>query len=143
MSYFHFKRFSINELTKLPPNETEVERSIPYTITKKTDIETYKHYIYAFISEKMERIHITSSYKYVAIYSFLFKVVKLNKAGARFKNERYNILSKRTCLHIVYGNYDICMFNTSCSLRLKGSARTTLLYKIIFNLFILIFIFIG
>ena len=70
-----------NEYTSMPPNENDVERSIPFTITKNTDIETYKHYIYSFISEKMEKIRISSSHRYVAIYGFLFKVVNIIHIG--------------------------------------------------------------
>ena len=101
-----------NEYTRMPPKEDEVERSVPFTITKNTDMETYKHYIYSFISEKMEKIHISSSHRYVAIYGFLFKVVKLTKAGAKFKTDGYQFLNKFRCVRIVYDNYNTCIFNS-------------------------------
>ena len=101
-----------NEYTSMPPNETEVERSIPFTISKNTDMETYKHYIYSFISEKMEKIHISSSHHYVAIYGFLFKVVKLTRVGVKFKTEGHQFLNKFRCHRIVYGKHETCIFNT-------------------------------
>ena len=118
---------SDNTYTNKPPNENEVERSIPFTITKNIDIETYKHYIFSFISEKMEMIHISSSHRYTALYGFLFKVVKLNKAGAKFKSEGYTFLNKSSfhkCLQIVYDKSDTCIFNSCFALRARGLKKT-------------------
>ena len=100
-----------NEYTNMPPNENDVERLIPFTLSKNTDIETYKHYIYSFISEKMEKIHISSSHRYVEMYGFLFKVVRLNSLGARFKTECHQFLNQFKCLRIVYGKHETCIFN--------------------------------
>ena len=96
----------------MPPNENDIERSIPFTLLKNTDMETYMHYIYSFISEKMEKIHISSSHRCVAIYGFLFKVVKLTKVVAKFKTEGHTFLNKFRCLRIVYGKHETCIFNT-------------------------------
>ena len=75
-------------------------------------METYKHYFYSFISEKMGKIHISSSYRYVAIYGFLFQVVKLTRVGAKFKTEGHTFLNKFKCLRIVYGKHETCIFNS-------------------------------
>ena len=101
-----------NEYTSMPPNENDVERSIPFTLSNNRDMETYKHYIYSFISEKMERIHISSSHRYVAIYGFLFKVVRLNSVGVKFQTQGHQFLNQFRCLRIVYGKHDTCIFNT-------------------------------
>ena len=77
-----------NEYTSMSPNENEVERSIPFIITKNAGIGTYKH-----IRED-GKIHISSSHRYVAIYGFLFKVVKLNRVGAKFRTQGHTFLSK-------------------------------------------------
>ncbi|KAI5527116.1 hypothetical protein TVAGG3_0289050 [Trichomonas vaginalis G3] len=53
-----------------PPKEDEVERSIPFTISNIKDMNSYKHYVYANISEKMEQTHMSSRMKYCAITFF-------------------------------------------------------------------------
>jgi hypothetical protein len=54
-----------------PPKEEKTNLSIPHTITNKSDIESYKHYIASNISEKMERHHENSNTRYVAIVTSL------------------------------------------------------------------------
>ncbi|KAI5522783.1 hypothetical protein TVAGG3_0584270 [Trichomonas vaginalis G3] len=94
------------------PKEDEVERSIPFVIKNIKDMKTYKHYIYSFISEKMEATHKTSSHHFIAIHTFLFKVVKLNKTGIRFNVSGYAFLSKLKCIRHVADDKNLCVLNS-------------------------------
>ncbi|KAI5541463.1 hypothetical protein TVAGG3_0053450 [Trichomonas vaginalis G3] len=94
------------------PKEDEVERSIPFVIKNIKDMKTYKHYIYSFISEKMEATHKTSSHHFIAIHTFLFKVVKLNKTGIRFNVSGYTFLSKLKCIRHVADDKNLCVLNS-------------------------------
>ena len=121
-----------NTYTSMPPNENEVERSIPFSITKNIDNETYKHYIYSFISEKMEMIYISSSHRYVAIYGFFFKVVKLTAVGAKFKTDGYTFLNKFKCLRIVYDKSNTCIFKSCFHQKAKKKWKVRMVEKIDF-----------
>lgn len=93
------------------PKEDEVERSIPFVIKNAKDMKTYKHYIYSFISEKMEATHKSSSHHYIAIHTFLFKVIKLNKTGIKFNVSGYAFLSKLRCVRHIQDDKNLCYFN--------------------------------
>ena len=91
-----------------PPDST-LQKSIPHTITNKTDLESYKHYIASNISEKMEFHHQDSITRYVAIVTSLFKVIPLGKTGAKMKIKGYEFLLKNN-----FVSYDedenLCIF---------------------------------
>ena len=93
------------------PKEDEVERSIPFVIKNAKDMKTYKHYIYSSISEKMEATHKSSSHHFIAIHTFLFKVIKLNKTGIKFNVSGYTFLSKFRCVRHIQDDKNLCYFN--------------------------------
>ena len=74
-------------------------------------MKTYKHYIYSFISEKMEATHKSSSHHFIAIHTFLFKVIKLNKTGIKFNVSGYTFLSKLRCVRHIQDDKNLCYFN--------------------------------
>ncbi len=56
-------------------------KSCPVVISNRKDLNTYKHYVYSYISEKMEQTHENSRNQYIAIHSFLFKVFPTAQTG--------------------------------------------------------------
>ena len=102
------KDIIVNKYSVSPPDST-LQKSIPHTITNKTDLESYKHYIASNISEKMELHHLDSITRYVAIVTSLFKVIPLGKTGAKMYIKGYGFLLKNN-----FVSYDedenICMF---------------------------------
>ena len=92
------------------PNEEAVGRTIPVTITNKSDMDTYKHYVFAAISEKAERTHEHSSQHYCAIHTILFKVTKLGLSGAKITIPGYDFIAKNRYIVTSPNDFNLCMF---------------------------------
>jgi len=91
------------------PNSDEVGRSIPVIIKTQEDMNTYKHYVYAAVSEKTERIHENSSNRYCAIHTFMFKVTKLGQSGARILIPGYDFLARNKYIKVMPNLKNLCM----------------------------------
>lgn len=91
------------------PNSDEVGRSIPVIIKTQEDMNTYKHYVYAAVSEKTERIHENSNNRYCAIHTFLFKVTKLGQSGARILIPGYDFLARNKYIKVMPNLKNLCM----------------------------------
>ena len=92
------------------PSEDSVGKTIPVTITNRSDMETYKHYVFSAISEKAERTHEHSSQHYCAIHTILFKVTRLGLSGARITIPGYDFLAKNRYIVTSPNDFNLCMF---------------------------------
>ena len=95
------------------PTEEGTNRSIPVVIKNKSDLNTYKHYVLSAICEKSELTHKSSSHRYIAIHTVLFKVFKLTKTGSRcekLKIEGFDILTRNKYACKIPGDFNLCTF---------------------------------
>lgn len=100
--------------SRTAPTDEETGRSIPVIIKNKSDMETYKHYVYSAISEKTELTHKNSSQHYCAIHTVLFKVTKLGMSGAKVCIPGYDFLMKNKYIIGSPSEYNLCMFYAMC-----------------------------
>ena len=106
------------------PTEEGTNRSIPVVIKNKSDLNTYKHYVLSAICEKSELTHKSSSHRYIAIHTVLFKVFKLTKTGSRcekLKIEGFDILTRNKYACKIPGDFNLCTF--CCAI--KGLRRVS------------------
>ena len=92
------------------PIDEETGRTVPVIIKNKEDMETYKHYVFSAISEKAEKTHETSSQRFCAIHTMLFKITKLGLSGAKVSVPGYDFLAKSRYIRVSPNKYNLCMF---------------------------------
>jgi hypothetical protein len=94
-----------------PPDSESANLSIPHTITNKSDLDSYKHYIASNISEKMEKHHADSRTRYVGIVTSMFKVIPLGSGtGAKIDIPGYEWITKNDYIFSCDQNNNLCMF---------------------------------
>ncbi len=100
-----------------PPSEMNEQRAVPVVISSPSDVETYKHYIYSYISEKMEETHENSRNRFCAIVAFMFKVIPLTRTGKRISHlgvaSGYEFLLHRENIVTIECDYNICLFTSN------------------------------
>ncbi len=100
-----------------PPSEMNEQRAVPVVIASTSDLQTYKHYIYSYISEKMEETHENSRNRFCAIVSFMFKVIPLTRTGKRISHlgvaSGYEFLLHRENIVTIECDYNICLFTSN------------------------------
>lgn len=109
--------------TRTAPTEDNVGRTIPVIISKDSDIETYKHYVWSAISEKTEMTHQNSSQHYCAIHTILFKVTNLGTSGAKITVPGYDFLLKKRVITYSPNDYNLCFFSSMSKYMIKNGVK--------------------